>query len=297
MAMVRDAFTWADTGAIAYPALHKKIIELTMPALVVKRLFPEFPLVAGKTATFVKQSGSRSAAISEVSEGAEIPMDFTPYSMVTVTPYKKGLRERISRENIEDLYIPVIEDQLRRLARRMAYTIDKDCMTVIDSAAVGSSAGTGTSLGATGTEFTISGGIGTKDILWAEAKIASYNFVVDSLLVNPVNARDLKYLPQFSLYAQYGEAVVQSGAIGKVYGLDLYVSNVVPAGTAYLLSTGQNLSAAYAPMGMFIIKRPLMSDVEIKKEFDSVDVTLTTRYAPVVLNGECISKITGLATT
>jgi hypothetical protein len=297
MAMVRDAFTWVDTGAIAYPALHKKIIELTMPALVVKRLFPEFPLVAGKTATFVKQSGSRSIGISEISEGAEIPMDFTPYSTVTVTPYKKGLRERISRENIEDLYIPVIEDQLRRLARRMAYTIDKDCMTVIDAATVGSSAGTGTSLGATGTEFTISGGIGTKDILWADAKIASYNFLADSLLVNPVNARALKYLPQFTVYAQYGEAVIQSGAIGKVYGLDLYVSNVVPAGTAYVISTGQNLSASYAPMGMFIIKRPLLSDVEIKKEFDSVDVTLTTRYAPVVLNGECISKITGLDTT
>jgi len=297
MAMVRDAFTWVDTGAIAYPALHKKIIELTMPALVVKRLFPEFPLVAGKTATFVKQSGSRAAAITEISEGAEIPMDFTPYSMVTVTPYKKGLRERISRENIEDLYIPVIEDQLRRLARRMAYTIDKDCMTVIDAATVGSSAGTGTSLGATGTEFTISGGIGTKDILWADAKIASYNFLADSLLVNPINARALKYLPQFTVYAQYGEAVIQSGAIGKVYGLDLYVSNVVPAGTAYVISTGQNLSASYAPMGMFIIKRPLLSDMEIKKEFDSVDVTLTTRYAPVVLNGECISKITGLDTT
>jgi hypothetical protein len=296
MAMVRDAFTWVDTGAIAYPALHKKIIELTMPALVVKRLFPEFPLVAGKTATFVKQLGSRAAAITEISEGAEIPMDFTPYGLVTVTPYKKGLRERISRENIEDLYIPVIEDQLRRLARRMAYTIDKDCMTVIDAAAAGSSAGTGTSLGATGTEFTISGGIGTKDILWAESKIASYNFVADSLLVNPINARALKYLPQFSLYAQYGEAVIQTGAIGKVYGFDFYVSNVVPAGTAYLISTGQNLSASYAPMGMFIIKRPLLSDVELKKEFDSVDVTLTTRYAPVVLNGECISKITGLDT-
>jgi hypothetical protein len=47
---------------------------------------------------------------------------------------------------------------------------------------------------------------------------------------------------------------------------------------------------------MFVIKRPLMSDVEIKKEFDSVDVSLTTRYAPVVLNGECIAKLTSLAT-
>jgi hypothetical protein len=297
MAMVRDAFTWVDTGAVAYPALHKKIIELTMPALVVKKLFPEFPLVAGKTATFVKQSGSRSAGISETAEGAEIPMDYTSYSTVTITPYKKALRERISRENIEDLYIPVIEDQLRRLARRMAYQIDRDCWSVIDASTVGSSAGSGVSLGATGTEFTITGGIGTKDILWAEAKIASYNFIADSLLVNPVNARDLKYLPQFSLYAQYGEAVVQSGAIGTVYGLQLYVSNVVSAGCAYVLSTGQNLSASYAPLGMFVIKRPLMSDIEIKKEFDAVDVMLSTRYAPVVLNGECISRITGLATT
>jgi len=210
-----------------------------------KKLFPEFPLVAGKTATFVKQSGSRAAAISEISEGAEISMDFTPYTTVTVTPYKKGLRERISRENIEDLYIPVIEDQLRRLARRMAYTIDKDCMTVIDSAAASSSAGTGTSLGATGTEFTISGGLGTKDILKAKACIEGYNFIPDSILLNPVNAREVMYLPQFSLHMQYGEPVIQSGMLGTIYGMAVYISTVVPAGNAYILSTGQNLSAAY----------------------------------------------------
>jgi len=297
MAMVRDAFTWVDTGAIAYPALHKHIIELTMPALVVKRLLPEFPLVAGRTATFVKEKGSRSIGISEISEGAEIPMDFTPLDYVSVTPYKKGLRERIPREAIEDLYIPVIEQQLRRLARRMAYQIDKDCMTVIDAAAGSSSAGTGKSLGATGTEFTISGGIGTKDLLWADAKIASYNFIADSLLCNPVNARDLKYLPQFSLYAQYGEPVIQSGAIGTVYGLQFFVSNVVPPGTAYVLSTGQNLSASYAPLGFFVIKRPLLTDIDIKKEFDAVDIVLSTRFSPVITCGEAISKITGLATT
>jgi hypothetical protein len=297
MAMVRDAFTWVDTGAIAYPALHKHIIELTMPALVVKRLLPEFPLVAGRTATFVKEKGSRSIGISEISEGAEIPMDFTPLDYVSVTPYKKGLRERIPREAIEDLYIPVIEQQLRRLARRMAYQIDKDCMTVIDAAAGSSSAGTGKSLGATGTEFTITGGIGTKDLLWADAKIASYNFIADSLLCNPVNARDLKYLPQFSLYAQYGEPVIQSGAIGTVYGLQFFVSNVVPPGTAYVLSTGQNLSASYAPLGFFVIKRPLLTDIDIKKEFDAVDIVLSTRFSPVITCGEAISKITGLATT
>jgi len=269
----------------------------TMPALVVKRLLPEFPLVAGKTATFVKEAGSRSVGISETSEGAELLMDYTPLSTVTVTPYKKGQKARISRENIEDLYIPVIEQQLRRLARRVAYQIDLDCMTVIASAAGYSSAGSGKSLGATGTEFTVTGGIGTRDIVAADAYIASKNFVADSLICNPINGRDLKYLPQFSLASQYGEPVIQTGAIGKVYGLDLFVSNVCSAGSAYVISTGQNLSASYAPLGFFVIKRPLMTDVDPKKEFDSVDISLTTRYAPVVLNGECVAQITGLATT
>jgi hypothetical protein len=299
MAFVESALTFNTSGAEAYPALSKMIIELTMPALVVKKLLPEFPLPMGKSATFVKEQGSRAAAISQVGEGAEIMMDFTPFTTFTVSPYKKGLRERISRENIEDLYIPVIAQQLRRLARRMAYTIDKDCMTVIQNAAGNSITSTGTSMGATGTAFTVTGGCGTKDILAAKAVVENNNFIVDSFLLNPINARDVMYLPQFSLYAQFGEqpSGMQNGMVGQIYGMDVYVSTVVPAGTAFVLSTGKNLSAAYAPLGYFVIKRPLMTDVEVKQEFDSVDVTLTTRYSPVIVCGEAISAITGLNTS
>jgi hypothetical protein len=85
----------------------------------------------------------------------------------------------------------------------MAFSIDADCMQVIDAGAANSSAGTGTSLGATGTEFTITGGLGTKDILKAKAKVESYNFIPDTILLNPVNSRDLMYLPQFSLHMQH----------------------------------------------------------------------------------------------
>lgn len=45
------------------------------------------------------------------------------------------------------------------------------------------------------------------------------------------------------------------------------------------------------------LKRPLTTDVELKKEFDAVDVILNTRYSPVVLNGFTICKITGLNTS
>jgi hypothetical protein len=295
--MQRDAFTWVDTGAVAYPALHKKIIELTMPALMIKQLLPEFPLVAGRTATFAKESGSRSAAISEVAEGAEIMMDFTPLAYVTVTPYKKGLRERVTREMIEDLYIPVIEQQLRRLARRMAYTIDLDCINVIGAGAGATAACTGKSMGATGTEFTIASTLGQKDILAGKALIESKSFIPTHIVLNPINARDVYYLPQFTLYAQYGEPIVKEGIIGHIYNMEVLVTPVQSAGTAYVMSTGTNLSGAYAPMGFFVIKRPLMSDLEPKKEFDAVDVMLTTRYSPVVLNGDAIYQITGLATS
>ena len=142
-------------------------------------------------------------AISEVAEGTEIPMDFTPYSYVNVIPYKKALRERVTREMVEDLYIPVIEDQLRRLARRMAYTIDLDCMNTIAAAAGSAGTATGKSLSATGTEFTLSNSLGTKDILSAKALIESYNAIADSIIMNPINARDLYYLPQFSLYGEF----------------------------------------------------------------------------------------------
>jgi hypothetical protein len=297
MSMQRDAFTWVDTGAVAYPSLHKKIIELTMPSLLVKGLFPEFPLVAGKTATFVKEAGSRSAAISEISEGVEIPMDFTPLSYVTVTPYKKGLRERVTRENIEDLYIPVIEQQLRRLARRMAYTIDLDCLNVIGAGAGVSSAGSGYSMGATGTRFTIANTIGQEDILWGKSYIESKSFRPTHIIVNPINARDLYELPMFSLWAHYGETITKGGVIGTVYDMQVLVTAAQSAGTAYIVSTGENPSGAYAPMGFFIIKRPLMSDLELKKEFDAIDVMLTTRYSPVVLNGDAIVQITGLKTS
>lgn len=301
MAMVRDAFTWVDSGAIAYPALHQKILELTMPMLTIKKLFPEFPLVQGRTATFVKESGSRSAGITAISEASEILMDFTPLSYVTVTPYKKGLRVRVPREDIEDFYIPVVEQQLRRLARRMAYTIEADCMAVIAGSAGYSMAATGKTIGATGTEFQISSGsaygLGQEDIVYAKNYIASKSFTPTNLLINPVNARSIEVLPNFTLWSQYGQPIVQQGAIGQIYNLEVDITPIVSAGTAYVLSNGLNPSGAYAPMGFFIIKRPLMTDLDMKKEFDAIDVSLTTRYAPVILNGDAIVQITGLMTS
>jgi len=91
MALVQDFTTMVDTGAGMYPALYNKIIEITMPALLLKQLLPEFPLIMGRTANFTREQGigsalGRAAAISQVAEGAEVLIDFTPYQYFPVTP-------------------------------------------------------------------------------------------------------------------------------------------------------------------------------------------------------------------
>ncbi len=81
---------------------------------------------------------------------------------------------------------------------------------------------------------------------------------------------------------------------GTVYMLDVKtkkrIIRMVEEGTI-------TLNGEASRSGSGELKRPLMTDVDPKKEFDSVDISLTTRYAPVVLNGECVAQITGLATT
>jgi hypothetical protein len=215
MSLFRDALTWQDSAAIGYPALHQKLVELTMPALCVKQLLPEVPLVAGKSFTVAKQKGSRAMAISEVTEGSESVRNaaISPWtSRPTLTSTSSHIRKRCENELAERTLKTsifqrspklrnVIEDQLRRLARRMAYTIDLDCLNTIAAAAGSAGTATGKSLSATGTEFTITGGLGTKDILSGKALIESYNAIADAIIMNPINARDIKRVTKHVLRA------------------------------------------------------------------------------------------------
>ena len=80
MSFTIDAITFVDTGGAEYPQLYQQVIELTEPALKLKPLLIEDPIVVGRTATYIKERGTRAVAISQVGEGAEIPMDFTPHT-------------------------------------------------------------------------------------------------------------------------------------------------------------------------------------------------------------------------
>lgn len=307
MAMSRDQFAWVDTGATAYPYLHRRVIELTMPALRLKQLLPDhiIPLGAGRTATFLKQRGSRSIALQQVAEGSIIPFDYTPYDAITVTPYKVARAIRITRELLEDAVANTVEDQLRRLARIAAYTIDKDVQTTVDAAATTANtfSATGTSVFYTGTVTTIAGTIGVNDVTKSKALLENLNLIADAVGLNPIQVANLSSIPQFASQEIFGKSIYaqgvdwESGNAPALFGLTPIITPVVPAGTSYVLSSGRNLSAAYAPLGAFVIKRNFAVDVSRVPREDVYDLTVTMRYAPVVLYSEAIVKLQGLNTS
>jgi hypothetical protein len=298
MSFNEDALTFVDSAAIQYPELNQVIIEMTMPNLITKRLFTDDVLKHGRTKTYPIENGSHSVGISEIAPGTAVPVDFTPYKYATISPYKRGESVEIPKEVVEDVDLPVINQQLKRLARRLAYQIELDCVTVIAAAVPGANsfAGTGKTITVTGTEFTKAGTAGMEDFNNAEALINAGDFLMDTILCNPIQKRDIKNLPNYSLYRDEISPITQK-PMQMLGEWELCWSNVIPAGTIYCISTGKNLSAAYAPMGYFLVRRPLTTDVELIKSKELVKPILTTRYSPLVTNGPCIAAITNLATS
>ena len=252
----------------------------------------------GRTKTYVKEAGSRSVGISEIAPGSAVPVDYTPLSYAVVSPYKRGEGVEIPKEIVEDVDLPVVNQQLKRLARRLAFQIETDCINVVDAAcpAANSNACTGKTITVTGTEFTKAQTPGMEDFNNAEALINKADFQMDTILCNPVQKRDIKNLPNYSLLREVTSPITQQ-PMQMLGEWELCWSNVIPAGTVYCISTGKNLSAAYAPLGYFLVRRPLTTDVDLIKSKEIVKPLLTTRYAPIVTNGECVAKITGCLTS
>ena len=303
----REELPLTTAGAVLYPALAQRIVELTMPALALKPLLQDFYIQRGASAAIPKQKGQRTVAvIGKTAEGAEITMDFTPYEVITVTPYKIGDRVRISRELIEDQIVNVVEDQLRRAARRVVMTIDQDVNKALSNAALPSQtfSATGTSLAfGSNSPTTIAETIGVNDITNAKQILQNNALEPDTIVLNPIQHQDLANLPQFAGFLLYGQPIYAQGTgtvanAPQLYGLKQIVTPNVPAGTSYILAAaGANLSAAYAPLGYFVTKRPIAVDVMPQPQFDSIDIIITARYAPVITYPESIVMLLGTRTS
>lgn len=298
MSIRRDLLTMYDTGAIQYPKIHNRILELTTPALVVRQLFQDAPVTEGRTITFVKEKGVNAVGISLAAEGGPAKMDFTNLDYATVTVYKRKEMIEITKETIDDISLPVLEQQLRRLSRRFAMQLDADCFNVLAAVAAANGltfACTGKTMSVTGTEVTVASTLGMKDLNKARRIFLSKNQIMDGIIVDPIAEEGLRNLPGFVVVDK--PATQPDVPEYRIGNWAVKVSNLIPAGTAYAYSNGTSVNGEYNPLGFLAVKQPIYSDVDISKKTDTLTPMISARYAPVVTNGNCVISITGLATS
>jgi hypothetical protein len=311
MSLNTDTMSPVITGGMMYPALYNLIWQIAMPNMITRQMFQPYSMTSGNAVTFPKQSGSPGAVADEVSEGAEIPLDVTDYSQVVVVPKKVGQGIIISKETIEDAMLPIQQDQLVRKTLLVANKIDKDCIDVIAAGYSGSVTSSGKSLALDGTEFVLSGsggpGIGTYDISEAVSLIENNNYIPDTLICHPRVKKYLQRLPNYTAaFAIGGAGTILSGMPAKaggpfatLNGLECFATTNCPTGSAFVLcrGTSPNIMGQFSPMGFFVERRPLTTEVQAMPSRDSMGIFVTTRYGVSVVNGDPLAIISGINVT
>ena len=298
------------TAGMIYPALHRFISQIAMPNMVTRQFFQTYVLTNSNSVTFTKESGSPGSVVDEIGEGADIPLDTTPYTSANVVPKKIGQGILITKETIEDNMLPVKQSQMARKALRVANKVDKDCISAIGSGRSGSTASTGKSLALDGTEFVLSGsggpGLGTYDLIDAKTMIENNNYMPDTLLIHPRAKKYIERLPHYSAAFSVGGAgrmtsglPATPGMFGKIQGLDCFATTNCPTGSAYIIARGTapNILAQYSPMGYFVERRGLTTEVKPLPEKDSLGIFMTMRYGVTVTNGSAAYEISAINVT
>lgn len=291
-----------------YPGLSQLIVEYAMPPQVFRQMYIHYPTNGRQSVTIPKEdtpaNASTAVVASRVGEGDELPLNILPVTSSTVTVYKIGSGYQVTREMILFQQIPIIQQRLKRLGIEMGNTIDFDCAATMDAGAGASNAVTGTTKGIDNTISTEASTIGQYDVVNARVRMMKNNLHADTLIVHPTGAGHLMKLPQYKAEMLYGEKGYQTGEIGNVEGMRVLVTpncgasgNSVTAGVAYVVAgtttTSPNANGQYTPMGYFVEALPIQTSMQDNQRRDAYEVYALTMYAPTVVYGNTIEKLTG----
>jgi hypothetical protein len=158
---------------------------------------------------------------------------------------------QIASELIEDEIVTIAEDQYRRAAKRIIMTIDRDVAAVFDLAT-------------------------RKKWTWVPG------------LRYPKLTKVLDVIPSKEIY-RYSLMLNREVNPNLPEGLKVLRSSMIPKNTGYLVQTA--FDGCYAPVGYFVTKRPLSTDMWPQPTFDSIDVVFTLRYAPIITYPEAIQRL------
>jgi len=284
---------------LAFPELTQNMIQQPYDMTDFRKFLFYHKLTKSNRVIFPVVDGSSTAVVDRIAEGARITMNLAGVRGIECVAYKIGRGMRITYETRKWEQIPYIQEMLRNIKLELYNTVYTDIMTAIVNgvAAANIFAATGNSLGRDMNVGNIAGTIGQADILTGK-RILEENYKGDSivLLVNPRGHEQVSFLFHYSDKDVYGAGEPHvTGRRGRMEGCDIYVSNLVPAGTAWMLAVDPQSwkePSSYTPIGFFLDDggiRALQRDVPQRDAWESYFVWI---YGVCITRGENIVQMT-----
>lgn len=269
----------ATPGTLLIP----KLIMPTLIAAVEKALLPRelASVVWGPTqiqgSSFsINLESPDTISMTQVGEGAEIPMGAIDFTALTYTPVKYGVAIRITREMMEDSQFELLNKNIAAAGIKFAENENKLVLTALD-----------------GANSTITGGASATiaDITSAMLNVENEDYVATDIIVGLEFLNDLRNIDTFVEADKAGNTNLMSrNFIGIIYGMNVakFSTNAAPTTTykkyAYVLDRGQAYGIA--------IKRDLTVENFDMPTYDMQGAVLTQRIEVKLHRSKAVAKIT-----
>ena len=221
-----DAFisTTTTAGYVNPTIWEKDLLTSEKQHLVVAPLGKFYDRTNVKGATFNVEIAVTPTAAIDTAETTAVGIDAFTKTQVTFTPTERTKGYEYSNKEEDRTFINIAQEMTAELAYGLA--LKKDTLAISTSIS-----GAGNSVivnDGTAGALTTSDTLSYAAIVKARAEILKDNLFPKYLIINPSMESDLLQLSQFNDYSEFGDQVAKNGFIGKIAGLEVYVTTNIP---------------------------------------------------------------------
>lgn len=278
---------------LAAPArVRRRLEDLTRARFIADQLFATGPAATGGAVVFdqvVTSDLYMSRDVQQIAPGQEIPIltDEAPVPKVAAVA-KWGGADYITDEARDRNNFDVAARKTQKIANTVLRKVDAVAIATLDAAPLNTSTGTSWAVGGATTDQQI-----LQQLIAARGLIDNPDngYVADVALANPAERDKLaSRIELLKLLTGMNAPVIAEGTdrvVARILGLDLFVSNRVPAGTIYI--------AQRRVIGGVSNETPLQTEVIPERRSQKTWIQSTRRLVPYVTDPKAATRLTGIA--
>lgn len=206
-----------SSDVLTEEAVRQRMENITEENLVFRQAFRPLDATDIDNDTFkVPRPKDNIGQPQAIPEGAEFPRDEEDYEKVSIDFTKYGFETPITREAMDDSMIDIAADHMERQGRQMAEFLNEVAFNELDS-----NLNTNSPAGGVGDQEALE----FDDLVDGKQTLRSDLYDPDLLIVNIQGEQDLLNSDDFQHATDLGDETLTEGAIGRVAGLDVIVSD------------------------------------------------------------------------